>query len=73
MPSCATQDERDLGAVDGMNVFAAAVILASVTLDDFLNMAAEERLEQFGHLIGKQRIVSPNPIYGISCRRLAIA
>lgn len=41
-----------------MNVFAAAVILTSTTLDDFLDKNAEERLKEFGSLIGTQRMVS---------------
>lgn len=41
-----------------MNVFAAAVILSRNTLDEFLDKPAEQRSEEFGELIGYERIVS---------------
>lgn len=59
------QDERDLAAIDGMNVFAAAVILCSISLDDFLDKTPEERVEEFGDLIGRSRVVSR--VYPFSC------
>jgi hypothetical protein len=40
-----------------MNVFAAAVILSKNNLDDFLDKPAEQRVKEFGHLIGLDRIV----------------
>ena len=51
------QDERDLAAVDGMNVFAAAIILSKNSLDEFLDKLPEQRSEDFGNLIGRARIV----------------
>ena len=41
-----------------MNVFAAAAILCNITLDDFLDKTPDERVEQFGNLIGRYRMVS---------------
>ncbi|EKM61502.1 uncharacterized protein PHACADRAFT_190671 [Phanerochaete carnosa HHB-10118-sp] len=63
-------DERDLAAIDGMNVFAAAIILNSVTLDDFLEKMPDERLQLFGELVGRHRITTFNTI--IARRRQAV-
>ncbi|KAF7793464.1 hypothetical protein EIP86_004576 [Pleurotus ostreatoroseus] len=51
-------DEQDLAAIDGMNVFAAAVILANMGLDAFLGTTPQERIDQFGSIIGVNRVVS---------------
>lgn len=40
-----------------MNVFAAAVILSKNNLDDFLDKNSQERIDEFGKLIGMERIV----------------
>jgi len=53
-----TQGEKDLASIDGMNVFAASVILCQKPLQDFMDMAAELRALEFGTLIGQERIVS---------------
>ncbi|KAJ3540953.1 hypothetical protein NM688_g6155 [Phlebia brevispora] len=55
-------DEQDLAAIDGMNVFAAAAILSSISLDDFLDMTAQERIDQFGTTIGEDRIITFNRV-----------
>ena len=39
------QDERYLAGVDGMNAFAAAVILSQISLHEFLALRADQRLE----------------------------
>ena len=39
------QDERNLTAVDGMNAFAAAAILSYISLQDFLALRADQRLQ----------------------------
>ncbi|KAI0094483.1 hypothetical protein BDY19DRAFT_22568 [Irpex rosettiformis] len=51
-------DERDLAVFDGMNVFAAAVILSRDNLDNFIDKPPEQRAAEFGELIGHDRIVS---------------
>jgi hypothetical protein len=38
------QDERYLAGVEGMNAFAAAVILSQISLHDFLGLRADQRL-----------------------------
>ncbi|KAH9969140.1 hypothetical protein BC827DRAFT_1168085 [Russula dissimulans] len=39
------EDERYLSAVDGMNAFAAAAILGYISLQDFLALRADQRLQ----------------------------
>ncbi|GJE89459.1 hypothetical protein PsYK624_055600 [Phanerochaete sordida] len=63
-------DERDLAAIDGMNAFAAAVVLSSASLDDFLERTPDERLEAFGDLVGRHRIETFNTV--IARRRQAM-
>lgn len=41
----------------GMNPFAAFVMLYQANLDDILVMSAERRLEEFGRLLGVERVV----------------
>ncbi|KZT08645.1 uncharacterized protein LAESUDRAFT_613417, partial [Laetiporus sulphureus 93-53] len=48
--------EPDLAQVDGMNSFAASIILSQVSLDEFLGMTVQERLDAFGALVGFERI-----------------
>ncbi|KAI0348170.1 hypothetical protein BDW22DRAFT_1416471 [Trametopsis cervina] len=55
-------DERDLAALEGMNVFAAAVILSRNSLDAFLDKPAEQRSEEFANLIGHDRINAFNKL-----------
>jgi hypothetical protein len=40
-----------------MNRFAAAVILAGLSLDEFLDMPADPRRSHFRYFVGDQRIV----------------
>ncbi|KAH9897857.1 hypothetical protein C8Q73DRAFT_641038 [Cubamyces lactineus] len=59
-----THDERDgeydLCGVDGMNLFASSLLLSQTTLEDFLEKSADERVLEFGELIGIQRITQFN-------------
>lgn len=57
-----SQDEQDLADVDGMNVFAALIILCQKSLHDFLDLTPETRMIEFGHLVGGERLVSAVPI-----------
>lgn len=54
-----SQNERDLAAIVGMNTFAAFVVLYQNTIEDFLDSSPEARAENYGRLIGVDRIVSP--------------
>ena len=54
----ATKYEEDLAAVDGMNPFAALVILSSKPLQEILDSAPNARLAEFGPLVGFHRMVS---------------
>lgn len=51
------KDEQDLASIDGMNFFAACVILCQNSLQDFLDLTSEERVSQFGRLVGQERMV----------------
>ncbi|KAI0692951.1 hypothetical protein BC835DRAFT_1097792 [Cytidiella melzeri] len=55
-------DEHDLAALDGMNVFIAAVILSRHSLDGFLERTPEQRAKEFGGLIGVDRINAFNKL-----------
>jgi hypothetical protein len=46
-----------LAAVVGMNTFAAAIMLARTSLAEFLAMGQDQRLQEFGPLVGVERIV----------------
>jgi hypothetical protein len=46
-----------MATVDGMNVFAAAIILYQMSVTDFLDLSAEARLNEFGPLVGVPRMV----------------
>ncbi|THH18999.1 hypothetical protein EW146_g2088 [Bondarzewia mesenterica] len=52
----AQEGELELANADGMNIFAAAVILSQVPLSEFLAMTAEQRAENFSWLVGQDRI-----------------
>lgn len=52
------QAQLDLAGADGMNHYAAAAIMSQVSMDDFLNMSAQERLHCFASVVGEDRIVS---------------
>ncbi|KAJ7837063.1 hypothetical protein B0H14DRAFT_3704351, partial [Mycena olivaceomarginata] len=51
------EGEQDLAAVDGMNHFAAYVILCQIDLGEFLELSPEERVERFGAFVGVERMV----------------
>jgi len=51
------QDEADLAAVQGMNPFAAFVMLYQKSLQDILDMSPDGRGAEFSYLVGSQRIV----------------
>ncbi len=53
-----SQGEYDLCGVQGINCFAAALLLSQISLEDFLEKFTEARLSEFGELIGMDRIVS---------------
>ncbi|PCH39205.1 hypothetical protein WOLCODRAFT_167851 [Wolfiporia cocos MD-104 SS10] len=50
------EGEHDLSNVDGMNVFIASIILSQTSLDDFLDLLDTERVRDFAHLIGSERM-----------------
>ncbi|KIM77149.1 hypothetical protein PILCRDRAFT_825707 [Piloderma croceum F 1598] len=56
------EGERDLANMDGMNAFAASIILYQETLQDFLDLAAEARVLEFGHLVGTERVTIFNEV-----------
>lgn len=56
------EDEADLGSVEGMNPFAAFVMLYQRSLQDILDMSPESRAAEFSYLVGSQRIASLNAI-----------
>ena len=39
-----------------MNALAAAIIMSKTSLTDFLGMAPDERLDEFGLLVGEHRV-----------------
>ncbi|KAJ7184316.1 hypothetical protein C8R46DRAFT_1063686 [Mycena filopes] len=50
------EGEQDLAAADGMNRFAAFLILCQIDLGEFLELSAEARVEQFGGFVGFERM-----------------
>ncbi|KAG2153615.1 uncharacterized protein EDB93DRAFT_227664 [Suillus bovinus] len=56
------EDEADLASVEGMNHFAAFVMLYQGSLQEILNMSPESRVAEFSYLVGSQRIASLNAI-----------
>ncbi|KAI6135988.1 hypothetical protein F5141DRAFT_1226064 [Pisolithus sp. B1] len=55
-----TEGEADLAEVEGMNAFAAYVMLYGRTVEDVLDMSSESRMEEFGELVGKERVETLN-------------
>jgi hypothetical protein len=49
--------EQDLAAADGMNRFAAFLILCQIDLGDFLELTPDARVEKFGAFVGAERMV----------------
>ncbi|KAJ6500557.1 hypothetical protein C8R45DRAFT_863187 [Mycena sanguinolenta] len=56
------EGEQDLAAVDGMNRFAAYLILCQIDLGDFLELSAEARMEKFSAFIGMERMMLLNQV-----------
>ncbi|KAI6119775.1 hypothetical protein EDD16DRAFT_1519346 [Pisolithus croceorrhizus] len=54
------EGEADLAEVEGMNAFAAYVMLYGRTVEDVLDMSSESRMEEFGGLVGKERVETLN-------------
>ncbi|TFY68590.1 hypothetical protein EVJ58_g926 [Rhodofomes roseus] len=54
------EGECDLAGVDGMNAFAASIILSQMSLDDFLDTSPEDRVQYFGPYVGHDRLVRFN-------------
>ncbi|KAI0363531.1 hypothetical protein BV20DRAFT_1007236 [Pilatotrama ljubarskyi] len=52
--------EYDLCGVDGMNLFAASLLLSQTSLEDFLERSADERLLEYGELVGAARMARFN-------------
>lgn len=48
--------------MDGMNPFAAFVMLHQGALQEILDMTSESRVAEFSYLVGSQRIASLNAI-----------
>ncbi|KAI6138477.1 hypothetical protein BKA82DRAFT_4366399 [Pisolithus tinctorius] len=51
------EGEADLAGVDGMNAFAAFIMLYGRTLEDVLDMSPESRAEEFAALVGQKRVL----------------
>ncbi|TFK32113.1 hypothetical protein BDQ12DRAFT_728943 [Crucibulum laeve] len=47
-----SEDEDNLASVDGLNNFSAMIILCEHTIQEFLDMSSESRLDTFGPFIG---------------------
>lgn len=52
------QGEYDLCGVDGMNLFASCLLLSQASLEDFLEKSPEDRVLEYGTVVGVDRIVS---------------
>lgn len=47
-----------MAAAEGMNHFAACVILRQVSISELLDMEPEDRIARFEHHVGANRVVS---------------
>ncbi|KAK7035745.1 hypothetical protein R3P38DRAFT_3311737 [Favolaschia claudopus] len=56
------EGEEDLAAVEGMNRFAAYLILCQVDLGDFLELSPEVRVERHGAFVGVERMTVLNEV-----------
>lgn len=65
------QGELDLVSLEGMNPYCAALILRCCTLDDFLEMAPEDRVAGLADLIGEERVGRVNAV--LESKRAAMA
>ncbi|KAK0499752.1 hypothetical protein EDD18DRAFT_1349950 [Armillaria luteobubalina] len=54
------EEEESLAAVSGMNRFAAYVILCQITVEEFLDLSPQERIDRFGIYVGHERMMSVN-------------
>uniref|UniRef100_A0A0W0EX34 Proteophosphoglycan 5 n=1 Tax=Moniliophthora roreri TaxID=221103 RepID=A0A0W0EX34_MONRR len=54
------EDEEGMAIADGMNHFAAFVILCQVPVQEFLNMHPDERSARFGPYVGNERLATLN-------------
>ncbi|KAG6833602.1 hypothetical protein H0H87_004229 [Tephrocybe sp. NHM501043] len=52
----ASEDEKNLASLNGMNCFSALVVLWQTALQQFVDMSGEERLSLLGPLIGSEAI-----------------
>ncbi|KAL0072714.1 hypothetical protein AAF712_000477 [Marasmius tenuissimus] len=55
-----SEDEAGLAVADGMNHFAAVVILCQVGVQDVLDMQPKERISLFGPYVGNERMQTLN-------------
>ncbi|KAL0581356.1 hypothetical protein V5O48_000732 [Marasmius crinis-equi] len=55
-----SEDEHGLAIADGMNHFAAFVILCQVGVQDVLDMSPEERISSFGPHVGNDKMKTLN-------------
>ncbi|KAJ6547006.1 hypothetical protein B0H19DRAFT_1265970 [Mycena capillaripes] len=56
------EGEEDLAAADGMNRFAAFLILCQIDLGEFLELSPEARVEKFGAFVGVERMILLNQV-----------
>ncbi|KIJ66386.1 hypothetical protein HYDPIDRAFT_38740 [Hydnomerulius pinastri MD-312] len=56
------EGESDLASVHGMNAFAAFVMLYERPLHDILDLSSEARMEEFGQLLGSERVSNVNAV-----------
>ncbi|KAJ7273096.1 hypothetical protein C8J57DRAFT_1715378 [Mycena rebaudengoi] len=56
------EGEQELAQADGMNLFAAFVILCQMDLEDFLDLEPQARIEKFADFVGLERIMVLNQV-----------
>ncbi|KAI9570183.1 hypothetical protein HD554DRAFT_388738 [Boletus coccyginus] len=65
------EGESDLAGVHGMNAFAAFVMLYDRSLETILDLSPEARLEEFGQLLGQERVAVLNAVIERRVQQLA--
>ncbi|TFK71936.1 hypothetical protein BDN72DRAFT_957663 [Pluteus cervinus] len=55
-----SEDEHELASIPGMNHFSASIVLSIVTLQEFLDLSCDERVDAFGSYIGDVAVVRFN-------------
>ncbi|KIL01043.1 hypothetical protein PAXRUDRAFT_7805 [Paxillus rubicundulus Ve08.2h10] len=65
------EGESDLSMVQGMNTFAAFVMLYDRPLQSILDLSSEVRLEEFGQLLGPERLIGLNIVIEKSMQEMA--